>query len=115
MRSRPTLVGVPARFSATAPPPFYFPLAESVLSGSQTQPHVHNCTVSVSNGRDAINFEIFFKRHVHLPINRSIPLAVRKKFRGDVLIMRVGVNGERVVNMRPRDGVIADWAVQRYI
>jgi hypothetical protein len=73
--------------------------------------------ISFANGRNVINFEMFFKRHIRLPVNRAIrlPQSVGKRFRGDILIMRVGNDGEGVVNMRAHDGVIADWVVRRYV
>jgi len=119
MRSQPASVAVLSRSSTTKSSSLYFLFAESILSGAHIQPHVQNLTISVANGKNTIIFQMFYKRHFFLPINYAIPLlesaeVSQVRFRGDVLIMRVSASGERAVNMRTGDSMIADRAVQRY-
>ena len=106
VRSKPLQVGIPTRSSAkVGRHPRRFPVAESVLDGAKTQPHVHNCTVKVSDGRDTYVFRVFFKRHVYLPINMAVPVLQphSRELRGDVAVMRVAADGDGVVNMRGLD------------
>lgn len=112
-RCKPVLVKVPTRciHPARQGGP-RFPFAESVLSGGKIQPFIHDCVVTVYEGKQTHRFRVFFKRHQKLPANRSLPDGV--PFCGDIVIMRVGALDQlSVVNMRGRDTVVSDYMVNR--
>ena len=89
-----------------------FPFAESVLADGKIQPFVHDCIVTVYEGRQIHRFRVFFKRHQKLPANRCLPDGI--SVRGDIVAMRVGALDQlSVVNMRGRDTVVSDYMVKR--
>lgn len=85
-----------------------FPVPESLLQDATLQPYVHNCQVTVHEGRHTYKFCIFFKRHCRLQRNALLS-GVGNHFRGDAVVMRVGVGPRSVVNMRARDVAVADY------
>ncbi|KAG1722612.1 hypothetical protein EDB19DRAFT_1580366, partial [Suillus lakei] len=46
-----------------------FPIPESLFKEATMQPYVHNCFVTVREGRHIYQFCIFFKWHLHLRAN----------------------------------------------
>lgn len=90
----------------------HFPMAEALLQEAALQPYIHNCQVTVVEGRHTYQYCVFFKRHCRLPANRLLNNI--HEFRGDVAIMRIGAQ-TRVVNMRGRDSVIADDIITRSV
>ncbi|KAI6161401.1 hypothetical protein EDD17DRAFT_1458014, partial [Pisolithus thermaeus] len=90
-----------------------FPVAEALLQEATLQPYIHNCQVTVHEGRHTYNYCVFFKRHCRLQVNAL--LSGDGEFRGDVMVMRIGTRTRRVVNMRARDSVIADYIVNRSV
>lgn len=90
-----------------------YPLVEGVLDDMSIQPYVHNCSVSVLHKNRWSRYIVFFKVHRRLPVNRAVSLVARtRSIRGDVVVMRIGVDG-RVVGMRHGDAVVADQIVTR--
>jgi hypothetical protein len=96
-----------------------FPIVESVMDGSTTQPYIHDTTVTIilgTRGSTSIRFDVFYRRHERLPLNRSIQERVsrdnRYVLRGDLLVMKLGSGdrGDRVVSMSPTDVLMADFA-----
>ena len=88
-----------------------YPFVESLLQDAVLQPYIHDCIIQVWEGRHLYRFRIFFKRHCHLPINRSLP---ELSLRGDSVIMRVSRrNSLSVVNMRGRDSILSDYAIKK--
>lgn len=85
-----------------------FPIPESLLQDAVLQPYVHNCHVTVHEGRHTYRYCIFFKRHCRLQPNPLLS-GVDGQFRGDAVVMRLGVGSCSVVNMRGRDVAIADY------
>jgi hypothetical protein len=73
-------------------------------------PHVHNCNVRIIAGPRIHVFRVFFKRHLHLPANECVAFVAPQLpcVRGDIVVMRVAVDGEGVVNLRKNDGVLVD-------
>jgi len=113
LKTKPVLIQVPTRCIRPArqggP---RFPFAESVLANGKIQPHVHDCIVQVHEAGQIHSFRVFFKRHRRLLVNRSLSLAT--PFRGEIVIMRVGVLDKlSVVNMRGRDTAVSDYMVNR--
>lgn len=92
-----------------------FPVVEAVLDGAPTQPHIHNSTIRLNVNRHTYLYKVFFKRHVNLPVNSSVAAVVPECChgiaQGDIVIMRVGKDGEGVVNMRGNDSAMADIAL----
>jgi len=87
-----------------------FPVPESLFGEATVQPYVHNCFVTVHEGRHIYRFCIFFKRHLHLRTNLLLSTG-NHEFRGDAVVMRIGVNYPSVVNMRGRDTALADFII----
>ncbi|KAG2339633.1 hypothetical protein BDR05DRAFT_891347 [Suillus weaverae] len=46
-----------------------FPVAESLLNHATVQAYVHDCFVTLREGRHIYQFCMFFKRHCHLGVN----------------------------------------------
>ncbi|KAG1885140.1 hypothetical protein F4604DRAFT_1918803 [Suillus subluteus] len=90
-----------------------FPVPESLLDGANVQPYVHNCCVTLHEGRHKYQFCIFFKQHCHLGAN-TILSSIDHIFRGDAVIMRIGASAGSVVNMRARDKSLADFVMHRF-
>ncbi|KAG1776431.1 hypothetical protein EV702DRAFT_971446, partial [Suillus placidus] len=68
-----------------------FPVPESLFEEATVQPYIHNCFVTVHEGRHVYQFCIFFKRHLRLRANVLLSRDDHK-FRGDAVVMRIGVN-----------------------
>ncbi|KAG6371101.1 hypothetical protein JVT61DRAFT_10642 [Boletus reticuloceps] len=89
-----------------------FPVPESLLQDARLQPYVHDCHVTVHEGRHTYCFRIFFKRHCRLLPN-PILSGMDYQFRGDAVVVRIGGIAS-AVNMRGRDSVIADFMMHSY-
>ncbi|KAG1836842.1 hypothetical protein F4604DRAFT_1602219 [Suillus subluteus] len=89
---------------------YCFPVPESLLQEVTMQPYVHNCFMNVCEGRHI--FCIFFKRHLRLRANVLLSSGDHK-FRGNTVVMWVGVNHPSVVNMRARDNALADFIIHQ--
>ncbi|KAG1720021.1 hypothetical protein EDB19DRAFT_1647504, partial [Suillus lakei] len=89
-----------------------FPIPESLFEEATVQPYVHNCFMTVREGRHIYQFCIFFKRHLRLRANVLLSRGDHK-FQGNVVVMRIGVNNPSVVNMRSRDNGLADFIIHR--
>jgi hypothetical protein len=85
---------------------------ESVFEDAVLQPYVHDCMVTVHEGRHIYQFSVFFKRHCHLRLNQSLHRLGGSSHHGDVVVMRIGSNG-CYVNMRDRDTILSDWFMQK--
>ncbi|KAG1769972.1 hypothetical protein EV702DRAFT_978389 [Suillus placidus] len=88
-----------------------FPVPESLFEEATVQPYIHNCFVTVHEGRHVYQFCIFFKRHLRLRANVLLSRDDHK-FRGDAVVMRIGVNNTSV-NMRGRDNALADFLIHQ--
>jgi hypothetical protein len=89
-----------------------FPVPESLFEEATVQPYVHNCLITVREGRHIYRFCVFFKRHLRLRAN-SLLSTGDHEFRGDAVVMKIGVNNPSVVNMRGRDNVLADFIIHQ--
>ncbi|KAG1750311.1 hypothetical protein EDD22DRAFT_785287, partial [Suillus occidentalis] len=110
--TRPRQVTMLTRCSGHSRTAQRFPVPESLLEEATVQPYVHNCFVNVREGRHVYRFCIFFKRHLHLRANMLLSRG-NNKFRGDAVVMRIGVNNPSVVNMRGRDNALADFIIHQ--
>ena len=89
-----------------------FPFVESVVGNTPLQPYVHDCVVTVIDGRRTHLYVVFFKRHCALPPNALISrLCYPSTFRGDIVVMRIGSRHGHVVNMRPGDAVVMNLVI----
>ncbi len=84
-----------------------YPFVESVFDHAVVQPYIHDCTLRVREGGCWTSFLLFFKRHCRLPRNQGV-------LRGNLLMMRTTCGG-KVINMRGRDRILANWAIERYL
>ncbi|KAG2108147.1 hypothetical protein BD769DRAFT_1366007 [Suillus cothurnatus] len=110
--SRPRQVTMLTRCSDRSRNAKCFPIPESLLNDASVQPYVHNCFVTLHEGRCIYQFCIFFKRHCHLRINTLLSSG-DNVFRGDAAITRVGTSAGSVVNMRARDNALADFIMYK--
>ncbi|KAF8957896.1 hypothetical protein BDZ97DRAFT_1924155 [Flammula alnicola] len=93
-----------------------YPFAENHLGESVLQPWVHNCVVTVQEGRHTYRYMIFFKRHRLFGPSQCLQTLSNGQpsfLRSDVVVMRIGTTAS-YVNMRGRDSVLADWLMCRY-
>lgn len=98
-------------------PRSYVP-AELELGGAPTATYVHDCIVEVQSAhRGTIKFMIMFQRHSWLPVNRSV--APRRnvpiRFKGDAILVRLGVDGSTPVNLRAGDAPMAAKVIELYV
>ncbi|KAF9233012.1 hypothetical protein BU15DRAFT_7429, partial [Melanogaster broomeanus] len=82
---RPRQVIMPTRCANTSRLANRFPIAESLLQDFRLQPYIHNCEVSVIEGRHTYKFSVFFKRHCRLHSNTLLGGDVAD-FHGDVVV-----------------------------
>ncbi|KAG1721362.1 uncharacterized protein EDB91DRAFT_1064438 [Suillus paluster] len=85
-----------------------FPVPKSLLDCATVQPYVHNCFVTLHEGRHIYQFCGFFKWHCRLRANPLLS-SIDHIFRGDAVVMRIGAGASSVVNMRGRDNSLADF------
>ncbi|KAI6116971.1 hypothetical protein EDD17DRAFT_1416939, partial [Pisolithus thermaeus] len=78
---RPRQVAMLTRCASLSLNAIRYPVAESVLQDAALQPYVHNCQITVHEGRHTYHYCIFFKRHCRLRANPMLG-----KFRGDVVV-----------------------------
>ncbi|KAG1896159.1 uncharacterized protein F5891DRAFT_959110, partial [Suillus fuscotomentosus] len=90
----------------------HFPVPESLLDCATVQPYVHNCLVTLHEGRHIYQFCVFFKWHCHLRTNPLLS-SIDHIFRGDAVVMRIGASAGSVVNMRGRDNSLADFIMHQ--
>ncbi|KAG1856088.1 hypothetical protein F4604DRAFT_1590461, partial [Suillus subluteus] len=76
----------------------HFPVPKSLLDCAMVQPYVHNCLVTLHEGRHVYQFCIFFKWHCRLRTNPLLS-SINHIFQGDAVIMRMGASTGSVVNM----------------
>lgn len=95
--------------ATTCAPHARYPVVEEVMDHGDIQPFIHNIPVTIRDDNLVYRYMLFYKNHVSLPLNRSIPTHV---FRGDAVIMRTG-NRSQYVNMRGRDAALADMIMER--
>jgi len=91
-----------------------FPVAETLLQDAVLQPYIHNCQVTIYEGKHTYNYCVFFKWHCRLRTNVLLS-DTQVEFRGDAVVMRLGVQPRLVVNMRARDAGLADYVVARSV
>jgi len=103
---------MPTRCASASRSANRFPVTESLLQDFRLQPYIHNCEVSVIEGRHTYKFSVFFKRHCRLHLNPLLGGDVTD-FHGDAVVMRVGIGA--MVNMRSRDTGIADYMMKRSV
>ena len=117
VRARPILVHTRERKSDAGK--IRYPFAENYLGGTFQQ-HVHICRVVVLDGAEEKIFAVFFKRHRSFGTNSCIVGLVHPStltsatVHSDVVVMRVGTGGQ-FINMRGKDGHIADLMMGRYV
>jgi hypothetical protein len=109
------MVSVVARSELASGRQHRFPVVESVMDGARTQPHIHNTTVTLVIANTAVQFRIFYKRHLKLPLNHCVshilPPNHQPIVHGDLLVMKLASDGDLVVNMQAGDVGLADLAV----
>lgn len=91
------------------------PFPENHLGELQLQPYVHNCAVTIREGRRTHRFMVFFKRHCRLLANQCLMTMVQDDattIQGDVIIMRMGSKAS-YVNLRTGDAKRTDWLMRR--
>lgn len=110
--SKPCSVKVPTR-CCDAPWPHRYPFAETVFSGATQQPYIHDCLVTLFEGKKIHYFCIFFKKHARLPVNQSTPELEAASFRGEAVVTRSSDLHRTSVNMRGRDAKLADFIMTK--
>ncbi|KAG2093360.1 uncharacterized protein F5147DRAFT_527181, partial [Suillus discolor] len=83
--SKPRQVTMLTRCSNRSRKAQRFPVVESLLNYAAVQPYVHNCFVTLHEGRHIYQFCVFFKRHCRLGVNPLLS-SVEHIFRGDAVV-----------------------------
>ncbi|KAG1761661.1 hypothetical protein EDD22DRAFT_731586, partial [Suillus occidentalis] len=83
--NRPHQVMMLTRCSGHSRSAQHFPVPESLFEDATVQPYVHNCFVTVHEGRHTYRFYIIFKWHLHLRAN-SLLSSGDHQFQGDVVV-----------------------------
>ncbi|KAG1865295.1 hypothetical protein F4604DRAFT_1586028 [Suillus subluteus] len=110
--SKPCQVTMLTRCSDRSRNGKHFPVPESLLDCASVQPYVHNCLVTLHEGRHVYQFSVFFKWHCRLQTNPLLSSSDHI-FQGDAVVMRIGVSAGSIVNMRGRDNSLADFIMHR--
>ncbi|KAI6146004.1 hypothetical protein BKA82DRAFT_3925051, partial [Pisolithus tinctorius] len=84
-RDRPQQVMMLMHCTGTSRASLCFPFVETLFQEAALQPYVHNCQVTVHEGRSTYHYCVFFKRHCRLQEN-AILSKVDDPFRGDVIV-----------------------------
>lgn len=75
-----------------------YPWVESLFENRTLQPFIHDTLITLhENGHDH-HFHLFCQNHRRLPANQALD----GRWRGEIIVMRVGTNGV-VVNTRAAD------------
>lgn len=78
----------------------------------RTQPYTHCVEVAIKRYNKIYRFLLFFKRHVHLRLNKSTRELEEGGTRGDVLVVAMGPKvGAR--GMGGRETRVADRVIER--
>lgn len=113
--SSPCYVSVVSRQTCPSSVHTRLPFPENHLGELQLQPYIHNCAVTIHEGRRAHCFMVFYKRHCCLQANRCLTTMVQDAtttIRGDVIVMRLGSKAS-YVNLRSGDAKRTDWLMRR--
>jgi hypothetical protein len=89
-----------------------FPLIEGAFTDFDIQHHIHDTAVIVRDGRHTYKFHLFVKNHCRMTFNAAVA-ALGGNWRGDIIVMRAGLAGNFVVNMRGGDSRLADLVVKK--
>ena len=81
---------------------------------SKIQPYIHDCIVTVYEGKFIYRYRLFFKRHCLLSSNATVKKISHEhvqEFRGDILVMRLSMKNDFYVHLRERDLILANFTV----
>lgn len=110
---RPRIVSTPVRNSSYLGHDQHYPLIECMLDDAKLQSYVHDCKVTVQEGVNTYGYHVFFKRHCRLVSNLSLQDVENNdtalNFRGDMLVMRLSITGNKYVNLRGRDVILTNF------
>ncbi|KDR72078.1 hypothetical protein GALMADRAFT_213526 [Galerina marginata CBS 339.88] len=88
-----------------------YPWVEGIFEHRNTQPFVHDTSITVRhNGREHIFF-VFCQNHCRLPFNN----AVVGPWRGNIVVMKAGSDVSGVVDMRSQDAELVDQAINEFV
>lgn len=112
-RAHPTFINVIAQDNGN----WRFPYLQGLLDpkSNNLQPYIHFCKVRIFDGRRDDTFYFCFKNHIRLPKNKTVRLLSGAVWKGDIVIMCVGVDHQRVVNMRGGDAKLADFILKKFV
>jgi hypothetical protein len=110
---RPTFTNVITQDSGSQ----RFPYLQGLLDpdSNNRQPYIRFCEVSVFDGKRNNTFYFCFKNHSRLPKNKTVRSLSGGIWKGDIIILRVGMDHQRVVNMRGHDAKLADFILKKYV
>ena len=112
--SSPCHVSVVARQRCPSSVHTRLPFPENHLGELQLQPYIHNCAITIHEGRRIHRFMVFYKRHCRLQANQCLSTMVQgaTTIQGDVIVMRMGSKAT-YVNLRSGDAKRTDWLMRR--
>jgi hypothetical protein len=84
---------------------------EGVFNYRYIQNNIHDTPITIRhNGQEHV-FHVFCQNHCHLPPNT----AVAGSWRGEIVVMKAGLDNVGVVNMRLQDAKQVDEAINQYV
>lgn len=112
---RPRAFTVKVPFATTAPTcpiKARFVVSEACFYDAERQPYIHSTLVTAKFRGRRYCFKLYYKNHVALPLNHSLPELAREGMRGDVLAIAYGPKvGER--SFTGMETAAADSVVRR--
>lgn len=112
---RPQALTVQVPFTSTAPTSptkTRFVVSEACFYDADRQPYIHSTLVNAKFRGRKYSFKLYYKNHVALPLNHSLPELSREEIRGDVLAIAYGSKvGER--SFTGMETAAADSVVRR--
>ena len=84
---------------------------EGLFEDRFIQPFIHEAHVTLRDKGSKHQFLVFCQNHLHLSVNTSI--GRERNWRGDIVVMRLGIKDPRVINMRTGDGARVDYMVKQ--
>ncbi|KJA14386.1 hypothetical protein HYPSUDRAFT_208734 [Hypholoma sublateritium FD-334 SS-4] len=81
-----------------------YPWVEGLFNDRRLQPYIHDTIITVSRNGSEHKFVVFCQNHRYLPSNAT----VGGRWRGNIVVMKIGTGDNGVVNMPLQDSLLID-------
>ena len=84
---------------------------EGVFEHRRIQHFIHDTSIIIRHDGKEHTYIVFCQNHCRLPFNTAVAGA----WRGDIVVMRSGIDVDGVINMRTEDALLVDQAINEYV